>query len=86
MPIVNLFYGIAIIMFFNDHAPPHFHVSYAEFKAKYEIAPLRKVYGNLPSSTERLVLRWAVLYQAELLRSWEECRSGAIPSKIPGLR
>jgi hypothetical protein len=25
MPTISVFYGISIRMFFNDHAPPHFH-------------------------------------------------------------
>jgi len=25
MPTISWFYGIAIRMFYNDHAPPHFH-------------------------------------------------------------
>ena len=27
-------------MYFNDHAPPHFHVEYAEFKTTVEIYSL----------------------------------------------
>jgi hypothetical protein len=25
MPTISAFYGILIRMFYNDHAPPHFH-------------------------------------------------------------
>jgi hypothetical protein len=28
MPTISFFYGIAIQMFWNDHAPPHFHARY----------------------------------------------------------
>ena len=28
MPIISQFYGIIIKMFYNDHAPPHFHAIY----------------------------------------------------------
>ena len=30
MPTISMFYGILIRMYFNDHAPAHFHVQYAE--------------------------------------------------------
>jgi hypothetical protein len=30
MPTISHFYGIAIRMFYRDHAPPHFHAVYAE--------------------------------------------------------
>ena len=29
MPRISFFYGIAIYMYFRDHAPPHFHAQYA---------------------------------------------------------
>ena len=38
MPTISTFYGILIRMFFNDHAPPHFHARYGEFEAKINIA------------------------------------------------
>ena len=28
MPEISRFYGIVIKMFFDDHAPPHFHAQY----------------------------------------------------------
>jgi hypothetical protein len=31
MPTIAYFLGIAVRMFFNDHAPPHFHVRYQGF-------------------------------------------------------
>jgi hypothetical protein len=37
MPTISVFYGILIKMFFNDHAPAHFHAEYAEFKAIIDI-------------------------------------------------
>jgi hypothetical protein len=30
MPTISAFYGILIQMYWNDHAPPHFHALYAE--------------------------------------------------------
>jgi hypothetical protein len=33
MPELWRFFGIIITMFYDDHAPPHFHVRYGEHKA-----------------------------------------------------
>ncbi len=33
MPEICTFYGLVILMNFKDHAPPHFHVWYGEYKA-----------------------------------------------------
>ncbi|MGI8549822.1 MAG: DUF4160 domain-containing protein, partial [Dehalococcoidia bacterium] len=32
MPRISTFYGLVISMYFNDHAPPHFHVTYGEYE------------------------------------------------------
>jgi hypothetical protein len=37
MPTISMFYGIVIQMFWDEHAPPHFHSSYAEYKATVNI-------------------------------------------------
>jgi hypothetical protein len=33
MPTICFFYGIAIRMYFRDHAPAHFHAVYGEHEA-----------------------------------------------------
>jgi Domain of unknown function (DUF4160) len=37
MPYISRFFGIVVQMFFNDHLPPHFHATYGEYEAVYEI-------------------------------------------------
>jgi hypothetical protein len=63
MPTISTFYGILIRMFFNDHAPPHFHVQYAEYKATVDIQLLSITSGELPRRAQELVLDWAELHQ-----------------------
>jgi len=38
MPTISTFYGIFIRMYFNDHAPPHFHAIHGEHEATIAIA------------------------------------------------
>ncbi|MGE5195460.1 MAG: DUF4160 domain-containing protein, partial [Deltaproteobacteria bacterium] len=38
MPRISQFYGIAVYLYYRDHAPPHFHAIYAEHEAEIEIA------------------------------------------------
>jgi len=40
MPEISRFFGIVVFMFYNDHAPAHFHVRYGEHKATIAIKPL----------------------------------------------
>jgi hypothetical protein len=37
MPTIAVVDGILIILYFNDHAPPHFHARGAEFHARIRI-------------------------------------------------
>jgi Domain of unknown function (DUF4160) len=36
MPTISMFYGILIKMFFDDHAPPHFHAEYRDYPNDHE--------------------------------------------------
>lgn len=85
MPTICSFYGIAIRMFFNDHAPPYFHARYGEFEATIDIASLTVIEGELPRRALVLVGDWGALHQAELLENWRLCREKAHPGKIEPL-
>jgi hypothetical protein len=86
MPTISFFYGIAIQMFWNDHAPPHFHALYGEHEAVISIETLSVQRGSLPRRAMALVIEWAEEHRAELLEDWELCRSRMIPRKIDPLR
>jgi hypothetical protein len=86
MPTISSFYGILIRMFFNDHAPPHFHVQYAEYKATIDIQTLTLSSGQLPRRALELVLDWAELHQQELLEDWQLCMDKQQPKPIEPLR
>lgn len=85
MPTISAFYGILIQMFFKDHAPPHFHVKYGEFKAFIDINTLLLLNGKLPRRALNLVLDWAELHQAELLEDWRLCKEMQNPKPIAPL-
>ncbi|MBH0179018.1 MAG: DUF4160 domain-containing protein [Nitrospira sp.] len=85
MPTISAFYGIVIKMFFNDHAPPHFHAEYAEFQATVDIGNLQVLEGRLPRRALELVMDWAELHREELLSDWNLCRSKQAPKPIDPL-
>jgi len=85
MPTISMFYGILIQMYWNDHAPPHFHVRYSGYKATVGIQSLTVLTGSLPRTAERLALEWAAEHQAELMENWRLCEIKAHPSQIAPL-
>lgn len=86
MPTISMFYGILIQMFWDEHAPPHFHATYGEFKASVDIRGLCISEGGLPRRAAQLVLDWAELHQAELLEDWDLCQTKQQPKPIEPLR
>lgn len=85
MPTISRFYGILIRMFFDEHAPAHFHAEYGEFAAEIAIETLQILAGELPRRALALVLEWAALHRAELLEDWDLCRQHQQPKKIQPL-
>jgi hypothetical protein len=86
MPTISFFYGIAIQMFWQDHAPPHFHALYGENEALIDIRTLEVLEGRLPRRALSLVLEWATAHRTELMEDWNLCAANQHPTKIPPLR
>lgn len=86
MPTISAFYGIIIQMYWNDHAPPHFHAIYGEYQGIIDIQHLIMLEGNLPRRALNLILDWAELHQEELLVDWELCQQKQMPIKIEPLK
>lgn len=85
MPTLSAFYGIIIQMFWNDHAPPHFHALYGDDEALIDIRSLDVIEGGLPRRALALVLEWAQEHRAELMEDWELCARKQSPKKIAPL-
>jgi|CXWL01.1.fsa_nt_gi hypothetical protein len=45
---VTVFFGIIIRMYYDDHAPSHFHAYYGEYSAQISIQSLDVIGGSLP--------------------------------------
>jgi hypothetical protein len=58
-------------MYYDDHAPPHFHVYYGDHAAKIEISTLSILAGQLPRRALALVLEWAAEHREELMSNWK---------------
>jgi hypothetical protein len=70
LPEISRFFGVIIAMFYNDHAPPHFHARYGEQRAIIGIDSLTVLGGKLSSRVLGLVMEWAAVHQEELREDW----------------
>ena len=85
MPRISYFYGIAIYMYYRDHAPPHFHAIYGNDEAVVAIDSAEIHQGQLPQRARSLVSEWATIHRVELDRNWELARSGEPLNQIDPL-
>ncbi|MBI3409281.1 MAG: DUF4160 domain-containing protein [Planctomycetes bacterium] len=62
-------------MYYQDHAPPHFHAIYGEHEATVRIDKADIFEGELPRRALKLVKEWAKLHQKELAENWDLARA-----------
>jgi hypothetical protein len=79
MPIVSMFYGIIISMYYLDmrqHSKPHIHVRYQEYECVFDIHEGEIIEGKFPNNKSRLVQAWIELHRDELIANWELAANG----------
>jgi len=74
MPAISRFFGIIIKMYYNDHAPPHFHAEYGGSEILVEIETLAIIAGKMSPRATGLVMEWTALHQQELRQVWQQAR------------
>jgi hypothetical protein len=85
MPELSRFYGIIIRMYYDDHAPAHFHAAYQGEEIQVNIQTLAVEKGRIPHRAMALVLEWAALHREALHRAWEAASRNQEPDKIEPL-
>lgn len=75
MPVISRFYGIAIVMYFNDHNPPHCHAKYSGYEAIFDFDG-NLIEGELPARAANFVTEWILKHITELNENWNNARSG----------
>ena len=84
MPTISRFLGIIISMYWDDHAPPHFHAKYGNYEITVEIET-GIVEGKFPRRALHHVLEWYELHRDELRNNWELCAQQEAPGAIQPL-
>lgn len=89
MPVISMFYGIIVRMFFMDnkeHKLPHIHIEYAEYTAVINITDGNILAGDFPSTKLKLVQAWIEIHKDELMADWKLAVSGQPVFKIEALK
>ena len=89
MPVISLFYGLIISMYYLDnkqHNLPHIQVKYNEFEAVFSIPDGKLLDGKLPVNKTKLVTAWIEIRQEDLMADWSLAIKGEPVFKIEPLR
>ena len=89
MPTISEFYGIRIVMNYNDvgqHNHPHIHAEYQEFKAVFAIPEGDVLAGQLPRRQARYVQNWIAEHEQELMDDWSRAVVPETLHPIPGYK
>lgn len=89
MPVICMFYGIIVSMYFIDnkqHKRPHVHVRYQDDEAVYSVPDGELLSGSIPPAKARLVQAWIEIHREDLMADWQLAVSGQLPFKIEPLR
>lgn len=75
VPEISRFFGFVIYMYYNDHAPPHFHARYGGQTALIDIETGGLLRGRLSPRALGLVSEWAALHREELRENWRRAKA-----------
>lgn len=89
MPVLSMFYGIIIRMFYMDnkqHKYPHIHAEYQDYIAVLDIEQDLKLEGSFPSGKLKILQAWIEIHRDELLADWKLAVEGKPLFKIEALK
>lgn len=76
MPVISVFFGIVIRMFYREHSVAHFHAEYQGQRATFTFDG-KLLAGAMGSRTAlRLIEEWATARRPELEANWERAKTG----------
>ena len=88
MPVIAMFYGIIIRMFFKDnqqHHLPHIHADFQGEVAVFSIEEGTLLDGRIPPAKQKLVAAWIEIHRDELMADWKLAVVGENVFRIKGL-
>ena len=89
MPVISMFYGIIVKMYFLDkkrHKKAHIHVKYQNQEAVFAIPDGKLLEGKLPPAKTRLVSAWIEIHREDLMADWELASKGESVFRIAPLQ
>jgi hypothetical protein len=85
VPVVSVFFGIIIRMFYLEHGVPHFHAEHQGQQATFTFDG-EILAGRIQSRTAlRMIKEWATTHRSELETNWSHIQAGETIDRIAPL-
>lgn len=85
MPVIAVFFGIIVRMFYREHEPGHFHAEHQGQHGKFDFDG-SMIVGSITSKTAlKLIRKWTRLHRAELEANWAKMKAGQALDRIAPL-
>ena len=76
MPTIAIVEGVRLVIYLNDHFPPHLHAMFGEHEAQISIITGDVLNGTLPRAKLRAVRAWLDAHREQTAYVWTEIRAG----------
>lgn len=74
MPCLERLDGVAIVMRYRDHPPPHVHLAGGGLNVSITIRDRAVLAGRMPKRIDH-VLHWIADHELELLAAWDDAQN-----------
>jgi len=72
MPCIFRDGNLALYIYADDHAPPHFHIRSPDSDAKVEIETLEVMRGKASRTDLQVAIAWSLANREYLKKKWRE--------------
>lgn len=89
MPILSMFYGIIVSMYYLDnkkHNLPHIYVKYQDQEVVICLPNGQVLEGSFPPAKLKLLVAWIEIHKDELMADWDLAVQGQPLFKIDPLK
>ena len=85
MPVISIFFGIVIRMYYREHEPKHFHAEHQAQHGKFDFDG-NQIVGNITSRNALdLIRQWALANRPALEANWSKITARQPLDRIPPL-
>jgi len=83
MPVIGMVGSVKVLMYYNDHAPPHVHLDAGgDVQVVVEIVGADLPSGLFSKPDRKAILKWIRDHETELLANWARASAGIPLVKI----